>query len=68
MTSRPSAPPLPKPQHPAVAARAVADAAHVVAYTWARPLDRPGTAALSASCTPSCEISASPPGGSPATR
>jgi hypothetical protein len=39
MISRPSAPPLPKPQHPAVAARAVADAAHVVAYVWARPLD-----------------------------
>ena len=39
MTSRPSAPPLPKPQHPAVAARVVADAAHVVAYAWARPLD-----------------------------
>jgi hypothetical protein len=39
MTSRPSAPPLPKPQHPAVAARAVADAAHVAAYIWARPLD-----------------------------
>ncbi len=39
MTSRPSAPPLPKPQHPAVAARAVADAAHVAAYIWARPLE-----------------------------
>jgi hypothetical protein len=39
MTSRPSAPPLPKPQHPAVAARAVADAAHVAAYAWARPLE-----------------------------
>jgi len=39
MTSRPPAPPLPKPQHPAVAARAVADAAHVAAYIWARPLD-----------------------------
>ena len=39
MTSRPSAPPLPKPPHPAVAARAVADAAHVAAYIWARPLD-----------------------------
>ena len=39
MTSRPSAPPLPKPQHPAVAARVVADAAHVVAYAWARPLE-----------------------------
>jgi hypothetical protein len=39
MTSRPSAPPLPKPQHPAVAARVVADAAHVVAHAWARPLE-----------------------------
>ena len=39
MTSRPPAPPLPRPQHPAVAARAVADAAHVAAYIWARPLD-----------------------------
>ena len=39
MTSRPPAPPLPKPQHPAVAARAVSDAAHVAAYIWARPLD-----------------------------
>ena len=39
MTSRPSAPPLPKPQHPAVAARAVSDAAHIAAYIWARPLD-----------------------------
>jgi hypothetical protein len=39
MTSRPSAPALPKPQHPAVAARAVSDAAHVAAYIWARPLD-----------------------------
>ncbi len=37
--SRPSAPPLPKPPHPAVAARAVSDAAHVAAYIWARPLD-----------------------------
>ena len=39
MTSKPSAPPLPKPQHPAVAARVVADAAHVAAYAWARPLE-----------------------------
>jgi hypothetical protein len=39
MTTKPSAPPLPKPQHPAVAARAVADAAHIAAYIWARPLD-----------------------------
>ena len=39
MTSRPPAPPLPKPQHPAVAARAVSDAAHIAAYIWARPLD-----------------------------
>ena len=39
MTSRPSAPPLQKPPHPAVAARAVSDAAHVAAYIWARPLD-----------------------------
>jgi hypothetical protein len=39
MTSKPPAPPLPKPQHPAVAARAVTDAAHIAAYIWARPLD-----------------------------
>ncbi len=39
MTRKPSAPPLPKPQHPAVAARAVTDAAHLAAYIWARPLD-----------------------------
>jgi hypothetical protein len=39
MTSRPSAPPLPKPLHPAVAAWAVADAAHVAARAWARPLE-----------------------------
>jgi hypothetical protein len=39
MTSRHSAPPLPKPPHPAVAARAVSDAAHIAAYIWARPLD-----------------------------
>ena len=39
MTSRPPAAPLPKPQHPAVAARAVSDAAHIAAYIWARPLD-----------------------------
>ena len=39
MTSKPSAPPLPKPPHPAVAARAVSDAAHIAAYIWARPLD-----------------------------
>jgi len=37
--TRPPAPPLPKPQHPAVAARAVSDAAHIAAYIWARPLD-----------------------------
>jgi hypothetical protein len=38
MTSRPPAPPLPKPQHPAVAAQALAEAAHAAAHTWAQPL------------------------------
>jgi hypothetical protein len=39
MTSRPPAPPLPKPQHPAVAAQALAEAAHAAAHTWAQPLE-----------------------------
>ena len=39
MTSRPPAPPLPKPQHPAVAAKALADAACATARAWAQPLE-----------------------------
>ncbi|HLK73984.1 MAG TPA: hypothetical protein VKU77_10105 [Streptosporangiaceae bacterium] len=39
MTPRPPAPPLPKPQHPALAAKALADAAHAAARTWAQPLE-----------------------------
>ena len=39
MTSRPPAPPLPKPQHPAVAAQALAEAAHAAAHAWAQPLE-----------------------------
>jgi len=39
MTSRPPAPPLPKPQHPAVAAKALAEAAYAVAHAWAQPLE-----------------------------
>jgi hypothetical protein len=39
MTSRPPAPPLPKPQHPAVAAKALADAAYAAARAWAQPLE-----------------------------
>ena len=39
MTSRPPAPPLPKPQHPAVAAKALADAAYAAAHAWAQPLE-----------------------------
>jgi hypothetical protein len=39
MTPRPSAPPLPKPQHPALAAKALADAAYAAARAWAQPLE-----------------------------
>ena len=39
MTSRPPAPPLPKPQHPAVAAQALAEAAYAAAHAWAQPLE-----------------------------
>ena len=39
MTSRPPAPPLPKPQHPAVAAKALAEAAYAAARAWAQPLE-----------------------------
>src|SRR5213592_4872573 len=39
MTSRPLAPPLPKPQHPAVAAKALAEAAYAAAHAWAQPLE-----------------------------
>ena len=39
MTSRPPAPPLPKPQHPAVAAQTLAEAAHAAARAWAQPLE-----------------------------
>lgn len=39
MTSRPPAPPLPKPQHPALAAKALADAAYAAAHAWAQPLE-----------------------------
>ena len=39
MTSRPPAPPLPKPQHPAVAAKALAEAAYAAAHAWAQPLE-----------------------------
>jgi hypothetical protein len=39
MTSGSAAPPLPPPQHPAVAARAVSEAARVAADAWARPME-----------------------------
>jgi len=39
VTSGPSAPPLPPPQHPAVAARTVSDAARAAADAWARAAD-----------------------------
>ena len=39
MTSRPPAPPLPKPQHPALAAKALAEAAYAAAHAWAQPLE-----------------------------
>jgi hypothetical protein len=39
MTPRPPAPPLPKPQHPAVAAKALAEAAYAAAHAWAQPLE-----------------------------
>ena len=39
MTSRPPAPPLPKPQHPAVAAKTLAEAAYAAARAWAQPLE-----------------------------
>jgi hypothetical protein len=39
MTSRPPAPPLPEPQHPAVAAKALAEAAYAAAHAWAQPLE-----------------------------
>ena len=39
MTSRPPAPPLPKPQHPAVAAKSLAVAAYAAAHAWAQPLE-----------------------------
>ncbi len=39
MTSRPPAPPLPRPQHPAVAAKALAEAACAVARAWTQPLE-----------------------------
>ena len=39
MTPRPPAPPLPKPQHPALAAQALADAAYAAAHAWAQPLE-----------------------------
>jgi len=39
MTSRPPAPPLPKPQHPAIAAQALAEAALAAAHAWAQPLE-----------------------------
>jgi len=39
MTPRPPAPPLPKPQHPALAAKALAEAAYAAAHAWAQPLE-----------------------------
>jgi hypothetical protein len=39
MTSGSAAPPLPPPQHPAVAARAVGEAARAAADAWARPIE-----------------------------
>jgi hypothetical protein len=39
MTSGPSASPLPSPQHPAVAARAVSEAAQAAADAWARAVE-----------------------------
>ena len=39
MTSRSAAPPLPPPQHPATAARAVSEAAHAAADAWAQPME-----------------------------
>jgi hypothetical protein len=39
MTTRPPAPPLPKPQHPALAAKALAEAAYAAAHAWAQPLE-----------------------------
>jgi hypothetical protein len=39
MTSRPPAPPLPKPQHPAVAAKALTEAAYAAARAWTQPLE-----------------------------
>ena len=39
MTSGSGAPPLPPPQPPAVAARAVSEAARAVADAWAQPMD-----------------------------
>ena len=37
--TRPPAPPLQKPQHPAVAAKALAEAAYAAAHAWAQPLE-----------------------------
>ena len=39
MTSRPPASPLPKPPHPAVAAKALAEAAYAAAHVLAQPLE-----------------------------
>ena len=39
MTSRPPAPPLPKPQHPALAAKVLAEAAYAAAHAWTQPLE-----------------------------
>jgi hypothetical protein len=39
MTSGSSAPPLPPPQQPALAARAVSEAAHAAADAWAQPME-----------------------------
>ena len=43
MTSRPPAPPLPKPQHPALAAKVLAEAAYAAAHAWAQPLEPEGS-------------------------
>jgi len=43
MTTRPPAPPLPKPQHPALAAKALAEAAYAAAHAWAQPLEPEGS-------------------------
>ncbi len=42
MTSRDAAPPLPHPQHPAAAARALSDAAQAAACAWAQPMGPAG--------------------------